>query len=75
MTTPVPRPGEHLAGPPKTVDPDQIHAEVDGLLSRLGGLHPDPDDHHGVGVIPQKTQILETAHEVLVQALATVDKI
>jgi len=44
-------------------------------LSRLGAVEPDPDDEHGVGVIPRKAHLLEKAHDVLVEALATVDKI
>jgi hypothetical protein len=45
------------------------------LLSRLGAVEPDQDDEHGVGVIPRKAHLLEKAHDVLVEALATVDKI
>ncbi len=75
MSTPIPRPGAHLPGPPQSVDPETIHTEVDGLLLRLGAVEPDPDDEHGVGVIPRKAHLLEKAHDVLVEALATVDKI
>lgn len=75
MSTPIPRPGSHLPGPTQTVDPEEIHAEVDGLLSRLGAVEPDPADEHGVGIIPRQAHLLEKAHDVLVQALATVDKI
>ncbi|MDI9978356.1 hypothetical protein [Rhodococcus sp. IEGM 1307] len=75
MSTPILRPGAHLPGPPQSVDPETIHSEVDGLLSRLGAVEPDPDDEHGVGVIPRKAHLLEKAHDVLVEALATVDKI
>ncbi|TJZ78625.1 hypothetical protein FCG67_11455 [Rhodococcus oryzae] len=75
MSTPMPRPGQHLPGPPTTVDPDRIHAEVDGLLARLDSVGPADDDANGHGRIPGQAQLLEQAHEVLVHALATVDKI
>lgn len=62
MNTP-PLPGQHLhAATESLADPRQLKADVDGLLSRLGGSS-DP------------AQILEQAHDVLVRALATVDKI
>jgi hypothetical protein len=48
---------------------------VDGLLTRLHAVEPDPEDPHGVGVIPKKAHLLEKAHDVLVEALAAVDKI
>ncbi|WP_070378693.1 hypothetical protein [Rhodococcus sp. WMMA185] len=75
MSTPIPRPGSHLPGPAQSVDPEKIHAEVEGLLSRLETVEPDPGDEHGIGVIPRKAHILEKAHDVLVEALATVDKV
>lgn len=72
----MPRPGQHLPGPPSTVDPDRIHAEVDGLLARLDSVGSGAeDDGSGHGRIPGQAHILERAHDVLVQALATVDKI
>ncbi|CRK51334.1 conserved hypothetical protein [Rhodococcus sp. RD6.2] len=71
MSTPTPKPGQHLPGPPQTVDPQQIHAEVDDLLAGLTAV--DPQDHHRA--ITHQAHVLERAHEVLVQALATVDKI
>ena len=61
----MPRPGQHIPGPPPTVEPQHIHAEVDGLLARL-----DRDE-----AIPHQARILEQAHDVLVRALAAVDKI
>jgi hypothetical protein len=75
MSTPIPRPGAHLPGPTPIVDPEKISAEVDGLLTRLHAVEPDPEDPHGVGVIPKKAHLLEKAHDVLVEALAAVDKI
>lgn len=75
MSTPIPRPGEHLPEPPPEVDPEYIHAEVGGLLARLEQVADRADDRHNDSVIPQQAQILERAHDVLVQALATVDKV
>ncbi|MBJ8348219.1 hypothetical protein [Antrihabitans sp. YC2-6] len=70
-----PRPGQHLPGPhsmPATeavfADPLVIHAEVDALLAQVG-------DVSNASGIPQQAKILEQAHDLLVQALATVDKI
>ncbi|TQF68203.1 hypothetical protein FK531_13875 [Rhodococcus spelaei] len=74
MNTPIPLPGAHLPGPPQTVDPDKIHAEVDELLAGLGAVGAG-EDPHGHDRIPRQAHILERAHDVLVQALATVDKI
>ncbi|MFD6513159.1 hypothetical protein [Rhodococcus sp. NPDC060176] len=79
MSTPTPHPGNTsngspLPGPRPTVDPERIRSDVDGLLARLGGIEHDPNDQHGAGVIPQQAHILEQAHEVLVQALASVDR-
>ncbi|WP_094275061.1 hypothetical protein [Rhodococcus sp. OK302] len=80
MSTPTPQPGNSSAGtpvpgPPRTVDPETIRSDVDSLLARLGDLEQDPNDQHGAGVIPHKAHILEQAHEVLVQALASVDRV
>lgn len=68
MSTPTPKPGQHLPGPLPHVDPMQIHVEVDELLAGLD----QTADHQA---IPRQAHILERAHDVLVQALATVDKI
>jgi len=88
MTTPntaprpgVPLPGQHLPGThgqPDPADPDRIRAEIDELLAELdaGGGHSGPAESAEAGVdITRRARILEQAHEVLVQALATVDKI
>ncbi len=89
MTTPFPRPhapgphpgaplpGQHLPGanPVEFADPAKVRGEVDALLSELtaGARNSDPEQ---AGVdITRRARILEQAHEVLVQALATVDKI
>ncbi|WP_280180068.1 hypothetical protein [Nocardia farcinica] len=88
MTTPtnaprpgVPLPGQHLPGAqgrPEPAAPDRIRAEIDELLAELdaGRGRPGPAEHAETGAdITRRARILEQAHEVLVQALATVDKI
>ncbi|MFC3961381.1 hypothetical protein [Nocardia jiangsuensis] len=87
MTTPTPRPhpgphghrqgmplpGGHLPGAgPEPADPALVRAEVGELLAELaaGAGHADA----GVDLI-RRAKILEQAHDVLVEALATVDKI
>jgi hypothetical protein len=52
--------------------------EIDALLSELhaGARDHEPVDSTGAGAeITRRARILEQAHEVLVQALTTVDKI
>ncbi|MGK8524770.1 hypothetical protein ACRS6B_25955 [Nocardia asteroides] len=77
----VPLPGQHLPGVqgrPEPADPDRIRSEVDSLLAEL-----ERPGHSGVAAdsaqagvdITRRARILEQAHDVLVQALATVDKI
>lgn len=77
----VPLPGRHLPGsavPGEPADPDRIRAEVRELLAELGTA-PNSGDTAGdasVGTdLARRAHILDQAHEVLVQALATVDKI
>ncbi|WP_194820072.1 hypothetical protein [Nocardia sp. XZ_19_385] len=73
----VPMPGQHLAAQvrPEAADPARISAEIDSLLAELEA-RPDAYDSAETGVdITRRARILEQAHEVLVQALATVDKI
>lgn len=77
-----PLPGQHLAGanPAEFADPAAVRAEVDALLAELAGGVRDTREHPaeaaGVGAeITRRAHILEQAHEVLVQALSTVDKI
>ncbi|MEU2042339.1 hypothetical protein [Nocardia niwae] len=78
-----PLPGQHLPGAqgrPEPADPDRIRGEVDSLLTELdrpGWSGPAPaTDSAEAGVdITRRARILEQAHDVLVQALATVDKI
>ena len=85
MNTPIPRPGQHLAGhhgqTPSApadaqafADPDAIGAEVDALLEQLGSAETGATDLDRER-IPEHARVLEEAHNVLVRALATVDKI
>ncbi|GGG11148.1 hypothetical protein GCM10007304_26520 [Rhodococcoides trifolii] len=79
MSAPIPRPGEHLPGPSPTVDPDAVVAEVDRLLSEVDDLSSiesgvDADDQHGLVSVHHQARILEQAHQLLVDALAAVDK-
>jgi ABC-type transporter Mla subunit MlaD len=79
MSAPIPRPGEHLPGPSPTVDRDAVVAEVDGLLSEVddlstSGSDVDPDSEHALASLHRQARILEQAHQVLVDALAAVDK-
>lgn len=72
-------PGQHLPGAnePEFADPEKVRAEVDALLAELtAGARPSGEGTAGEGTdITRRARILEQAHEVLVQALATVDKI
>ena len=76
MSTSIPRPGEHLPGTRPTVDPARVRDEVDALLMRVREgtrvLDPASIDQ---SVLLEQAQLLEGAHEILVQALSTVDKI
>ncbi|MGQ4599492.1 hypothetical protein [Nocardia sp. R6R-6] len=77
-----PLPGQHLAGQPRPepADPDRIRGEVDSLLAELerpgwSAAAPAADSADAGVDITRRARILEQAHDVLVQALATVDKI
>lgn len=77
-----PLPGQHLAGANQEfADPRRVAAEVDALLAELSSgvrehIVPGTRDGAAEGTdIVRRARILEQAHEVLVQALATVDKI
>ena len=76
----VPLPGQHLAGSAADfADPEQVRSEVEALLAELPGggrvaAEPDGVDRAGAD-LTRRARILEQAHEVLVGALATVDKI
>lgn len=76
----VPLPGQHPGahGRPEPADPDRIRGEVDSLLAELdrpGRAAPAADSAEAGVDITRRARILEQAHDVLVQALATVDKI
>ncbi len=90
MNMPIPRPGQHRVDQHRAdqhaarpnhafessstfADPERIHSEVDALLGRLGDRASVADGR--LESIPDQARILEQAHDVLVQALATVDKI
>jgi hypothetical protein len=81
-------PGQHLAGAgtAEFADPAAVRAQVEALLAELTAGARDPREHAddpgmnatsaGAGAeITRRAHILEQAHEVLVQALTTVDKI
>ncbi|MCC8930786.1 hypothetical protein C5142_02095 [Rhodococcus sp. BGS-1C] len=70
MSAPIPLPGQHRPHGPETVavDPDVVQAEVDRLLDRL------PTDGDAPMDLTVQAQILERAHDVLVEALSSVDK-
>ncbi|GAA5109346.1 hypothetical protein [Nocardia iowensis] len=79
-----PLPGQHLPGAPgrpEPADPERIRGEIDGLLTELTtrtdwpGVNPTADGAETGTDITRRARILEQAHDVLVQALATVDKI
>ncbi|MGO4617052.1 hypothetical protein [Nocardia sp. 2TAF39] len=79
-----PLPGQHLPGVqgrPEPADPDRIRGEVDSLLAELdirtgwAGAKAAADSAESGADITRRARILEQAHDVLVQALATVDKI
>lgn len=82
MPTPhpgAPRPGQHLPGhnsapdPQNFADPDRIAQDVSELLDQLD--QPSGSDGIDREQIPAQARVLEQAHDVLVRALATVDKI
>ncbi|MEC3957360.1 hypothetical protein VMT65_30310 [Nocardia sp. CDC153] len=78
----MPLPGQHLAAANQEfADPERVKADVDALLAELSAGAPNPGfpgapTVHSEGTdIVRRAKILEQAHDVLVQALATVDKI
>ena len=70
MSTSIPLPGQHRPPDSATpaVEPNSVEAEVDSLLNRLPGERDAPMD------LDLQAQILERAHDVLVNALSSVDK-
>lgn len=71
MSTSVPLPGQHLPGSGGGVDPAEVHERVDALLDRIGDAGSDV----GPEGLARQAQILERAHDVLVESLAAVDKV
>ena len=78
----VPLPGQHLQGadPAGFADPAVVRAQIDELMSELRAGSREAalggPESAGVGAeITRRARILEQAHDVLVQALTTVDKI
>ena len=65
-----PLPGQHVSGA-SLADPEQVRAEVDGLLARLA----DRADTDPAASIAHRAEVLGQAHDVLVAALASLDKI
>ncbi len=68
------------ANPAEFAEPAAVRTEIDALLAelhaRVRGHELAEADVAGAGVeITRRARILEQAHEVLVQALSTVDKI
>ncbi|MFZ2527890.1 MAG: hypothetical protein WAX14_09590 [Rhodococcus sp. (in: high G+C Gram-positive bacteria)] len=73
MSMSIPRPGQHLPGSQPGIEPDRIHVDVDGLLTRARDAAGD--GHDPAGAISRQALLLEQAHDVLVRALSTVDKV
>ncbi|WP_067568336.1 hypothetical protein [Nocardia acidivorans] len=70
----MPLPGQHPAGANQEfADPARVRSEVDALLAELSAGARDAASD-GTDMV-RRARILEQAHDVLVQALATVDKI
>ncbi|MGA9871634.1 MAG: hypothetical protein WBQ44_10895 [Rhodococcus sp. (in: high G+C Gram-positive bacteria)] len=70
MSASIPLPGQHRPhnAEAPAVDPAAVETEVDTLLDRLPADGDAPMDMN------VQAQILERAHEILVQALSSVDK-
>ncbi|WP_019924981.1 hypothetical protein [Nocardia sp. BMG111209] len=75
-----PLPGQHLqaGNPAEFADPERVRAEIGALMSELSarsGAETVAGEPPSGTDITRRARILEQAHEVLVQALATVDKV
>lgn len=71
-------PGHHLPGAQSTgmpADPERIRAEVDELLAELDSRTDTAGADTFGNDLARRAHILEQAHDVLAQALSTVDKI
>lgn len=77
MSTPIPLPGQHRPGghdgEPSAL-PNAIKAEVSALLDQLGSGSDAIGDTFDTEALSRDAGLLDRAHEVLVRALATVDK-
>lgn len=75
MSASIPFPGQHLADTSgasiSAAEPSAVHAEVDGLLAQLSAVQGSGVAHDR---LERDAQLLDRAHDVLVQALSTVDK-
>ena len=56
-----------------STDPEQIRADVDAVLAQLPSVGPDSPDVDGVD-IDAVGRRLEEAHQILVNALESVEK-
>lgn len=56
-----------------STDADQVRARMDALLAELPDIAHDEAGHHGLD-IDDVARRLEEAHDVLVQALESVEK-
>ena len=84
MTSSVPLPGHHRPAQQGGVldgasDPDAIRAQVTDLLAEADRAAQVPSgegtaDVHGLVALTRRAQILGRAHDVLVDALSSVDK-
>ncbi|AKK28227.1 hypothetical protein [Mycobacterium sp. EPa45] len=54
-------------------DPEQIRADIDAVLAQLPSVDPDSADVTGVDIDAVGRQ-LEEAHQILVNALESVEK-
>ncbi|KQU03164.1 hypothetical protein ASG56_20520 [Rhodococcus sp. Leaf7] len=82
MSTPVPRPGQHLpshsGADAVVVDPGAVLTSVDALVAEADEAAEQPfgegtTDPHGLVTLTRQARILERAHDILVDALSSVD--
>ncbi|MGB7361404.1 MAG: hypothetical protein WA931_00070 [Rhodococcus sp. (in: high G+C Gram-positive bacteria)] len=82
MSTPFPRPGQHRPSDSgddgSMIDPARVVEQIDQLLVDADDAASSTDDYtsdpHGLVRLTRQAQILDRAHDVLVDALASVDK-
>lgn len=56
-----------------STDPEQIRTDIDAVLAQLPSVDPDSAEATGVGIDAVGRQ-LEEAHQILVNALESVEK-